>query len=318
MDEGLSGKSPLLREAFEEFRAFQPTAGTRPGTGAEPQTGTGFWNGTGPRTDTELRTGADPRTGLSADFSYRIRISAGSGFGQSNCALLYQNPDCAYPTRLFQMKDGSFQVEFQKGDSDEKLSFVISKDWTSLTLTEDSVKDSGEMLFQRLGALFSMAILNFQSCVMHCAVLDYEGSGILLIAPSGTGKSTHSSKWAELGYASVLNGDRGLCCRMDGSWYVYGMPWAGSSDIRINRGIPLHAVVALEQAKANEVVRLNPLQKELSLLRNMFATVTEGPLQEAAYACAADLAEKIPILKLRCLPDQESVEVLKGYLDGIL
>ena len=68
--------------------------------------------------------------------------------------------------------------------------------------------------------MFPYAVLNHHACVLHGVVMEYEGKGILVTAPAGTGKTTHTRMWRDWKHALILNGDRASA----GSWRAFGMP----------------------------------------------------------------------------------------------
>ena len=148
--------------------------------------------------------------------------------------------------------------------------------------------------------------------------MEYEGKGILVTAPSGEGKTTHTRMWRDREQALILNGDRCLCRKTEGKWYAYGMPWAGSSGEYINRRVPIHAIVALRQSSVNSVRSLSAYEGAIWLLQRIFAPMWPGSLQDQAFDLVKELAEEIPMLELSCTPDYEAVQVLKKAIEFLL
>lgn len=107
--------------------------------------------------------------------------------------------------------------------------------------------------YHGFGNVLSMekTILPFGGLMLHCALIEYEGRGIVFTAPSQTGKSTQASLWEKHRGARTLNGDRAVLRATEDGIFAYGSPWAGSSDLYIDRRVPLRAVIMLEQAKEN-------------------------------------------------------------------
>jgi hypothetical protein len=135
--------------------------------------------------------------------------------------------------------------------------------------------------------------------------------GIVISAYSGVGKTTHARMWRDYENALILNGDRALCCKEDEEWYAYGAPWSGTSGESIQRRIKLKAIVILEQAKTNEVTTLSPLQGAKELLQHSFTPYWDEELVDCTLKTIDSIVVNIPILKLRCRPDQEAVATLK-------
>ena len=113
--------------------------------------------------------------------------------------------------------------------------------------------------YHGFGNVLSMekTILPFGGLMLHCALIEYEGRGIVFTAPSQTGKSTQASLWEKHRGARTLNGDRAVLRATEDGIFAYGSPWAGSSDLYIDRRVPLRAVIMLEQAKENRIRTLS-------------------------------------------------------------
>jgi len=148
-------------------------------------------------------------------------------------------------------------------------------------------------------------------------VMEYQGRGVILSAPSGTGKTTHANIWCNLGLSTIINGDRALCRCIDGTWTAFGMPWCGSSGICENRPVPIHAIVVLEQHGENLVKRLGPLEALTRLLLNTFAPAWEPALYIKMLDRLDEIIPAVPIFLLQCRPDTEAAFVLKSALDSL-
>lgn len=226
---------------------------------------------------------------------------------------LYSNSECSYPTQVLRNSCGGYEIRFQNGAKPGYLVFQISPDWRDLCLTENTGCPE-DMVFNRLGSLLNLFFLQRGACVFHGVVMDYQGSGILVMAQSGVGKSTHTNMWEEKEQAVIINGDRCLCRKIDGSWYSFGMPWIGSSQKLQNMATPIKHIVMLERDSHNHVEPLSGFEAELALLQRIFASVAIPELQDRPYELVHDIAENTNVVRLCCLPDYDSVQVLKSAL----
>ena len=147
--------------------------------------------------------------------------------------------------------------------------------------------------------------------------MEYNGKGVIISAPSGTGKTTHARMWRDTQRALIINGDRALCRKIDGKWTGFGMPWCGTSGEYINRSIQIDAIVVLEQAKENSVEKLDILQAFNHMMQNITAPTWEKKLLNKAMDCLEDMVNEIPVYKLKCTPDIEAVEVLKKEINKL-
>ena len=147
--------------------------------------------------------------------------------------------------------------------------------------------------------------------------MEYKNKGIIISAPSGTGKTTHARMWRDKENALIINGDRALCRKIDNKWIGFGMPWCGTSGEYINRNVPISAIVVLEQSKENSVEKLETLDAFNNMIPNIIAPTWEKTLLNKAMDYLEDMISDIPVYKLKCTPDLEAVEVLKKEIDEL-
>ncbi len=112
----------------------------------------------------------------------------------------------------------------------------------------------------------SEALLDYDTFLMHGAVIAYKDSAYMFTAASGTGKTTHLRKWLEnLEDAYVVNGDKPLIRITDAEAIACGTPWRGKERLGSNCMVPLKAIVLMKRGKDNILAEI-PYQKALSLL----------------------------------------------------
>lgn len=239
----------------------------------------------------------------------------GSFFDLREGKLFYEEQECSTPTRFYSMPDASYVCEMLSPEQNRILLFHISADWSVIELLYDATDDNGLLLFIKLGLLFSVGMLEREGCVLHGVTMNYQGNGILVLAHSGVGKSTHTNRWEAMGLASIVNGDRCLCRKIDGTWYAYGMPWAGSSGKHEQVKVPVKWIIDLKRGPENRIEEMSAFEKEIFLLQRIFAPVTRGAQQEKAFSCVHELSLACQIKRLYCLPDEESVLLLKEQVD---
>lgn len=240
------------------------------------------------------------------DFQFVINTVEPDNSGK----LLFGSSDFMIPTFLYQRDMGYLDWITKQQDTSFGLAFRISPNWTEFTLYEDQTDTNGERAFHEFGSLFSYAVLNYHACVLHGVVMEYEGKGILITAPAGTGKTTHTRMWRDHKNALILNGDRCLCRKLDDVWYAYGMPWSGSSGEYINRRVPISCIVNLKRGDTNYVTPMSVYSSSIYLMQRIFAPVWPGELQNKGFTLCEELASELPVLELYCRPDLDSVEVL--------
>ena len=95
--------------------------------------------------------------------------------------------------------------------------------------------------------------------LMHGVVVEAYGTGILFLAKSGVGKSTHAALWKELPGvgAEIISGDKTFLSFDGGTLFAYGTPWAGNEREQKNKKCPLKKICFLERGTENECTKLS-------------------------------------------------------------
>lgn len=170
--------------------------------------------------------------------------------------------------------------------------------------------------YHGFGNVLSMekTILPFGGLMLHCALIEYEGRGIVFTAPSQTGKSTQASLWEKHWGARTLNGDRAVLRATEDGIFAYGSPWAGSSDLYIDRRVPLRAVIMLEQAKENRIRTLSHAEGLGLFVQQSSLPLWEPELFEAGMRTLEKIITGVPMGMLSCLPDAGAVECVAKWI----
>ncbi len=102
------------------------------------------------------------------------------------------------------------------------------------------------------------AALDRDILLVHGSALALDGVGYLFTAPSGTGKSTHTSLWRRTfgDRVVMVNDDKPLLCLTDAGVTVSGTPWAGKHHLSTPGDYPLEAICFLERGAENDIVPL--------------------------------------------------------------
>ena len=107
----------------------------------------------------------------------------------------------------------------------------------------------------------------YNAFLFHSAAVKQGDSAYIFSAPSGTGKSTHLRLWMrrfgkEL---AVINGDKPILrLTQEGTFRVYGTPWAGKEGWQNNISGELRGICFLEQSPQNRIRRLTPEEDSFS------------------------------------------------------
>lgn len=166
--------------------------------------------------------------------------------------------------------------------------------------------------------LFAFATARRGALEMHSSVVMNQGKGYLFLGRSGTGKSTHSRLWLEnIPGTELLNDDNPILRLMPtGEARVFGSPWSGKTPCYKAKDVPVGAVVRIQQAPANEIERLSPLQAYASLMASASAFRPFRELAEGWHRTLEALAGRVPCFTLSCLPDAAAAQLCHKTVYG--
>ena len=236
-------------------------------------------------------------------------------------ALAAPRGDCIHQSPAMQVySDGTTVQRYVGAVSEgwEKAHMLISRlgSESAVTLKRDSYPGG-------VGAktvLNSMEAEHLLTCrrgfILHASVVAHKGRAILFTAPSGTGKSTQANLWERLRGAEIINGDRAAVRIYPEGIKVWGLPFAGSSDLRKNTVLPLAAVVYLGQEPKTKITRLSPGRA----FRRIWEGVSVNAWDREDVAMCSEtvqtVAEQIPVYYLGCTPDESAVRALEEAMEN--
>ena len=141
------------------------------------------------------------------------------------------------------------------------------------------------------------AILEYDTFLMHGAVVAYENSAYMFTATSGTGKTTHIRLWLKnLKDAYVVNGDKPLI-RMTGDEAIAcGTPWQGKEKLGGNCMVPLKAIVLMERGENNKIEEIT-FEKALSFLLRQTYMPEDVEKMKKTLALVAKLKDGVKFYK---------------------
>lgn len=145
------------------------------------------------------------------------------------------------------------------------------------------------------------ALLERDVLLFHGSAVAVDGAAYLFIAPSGTGKSTHTRLWRELlgERAVMVNDDKPLLHVCDSGVTIFGTPWAGKHRLSRNIAVPLRAVCVLERAEEDRIAPIRPIEAFPFLLRQSYRYETEQA-ERRALSLLDLLTQKVALYRLGC------------------
>lgn len=157
-------------------------------------------------------------------------------------------------------------------------------------------------------------LLRQNALVLHSSFIQYEGKSILFSAPSGTGKSTQAGLWQKYEGVEIINGDRSIIHWNGERFMSEGLPFCGSSNIHLNRQMPLGAIVFIEQWPENIAEPMKPGDAASKLYGEMSVNNWHTPSVLKSFDLIEKITQQAPMVHLKCNMEQDAVETLKHYL----
>lgn len=182
---------------------------------------------------------------------------------------------------------------------------LYPKELYSTEVERDSV------VYMKTGAEFAGNILNYDGFYIHSSAVALDGKAYLFSGPCGIGKSTHTRLWQKkFGEAAcVINDDKPVLRRIDGTWYAYGTPWCGKDGINSNQKVPLAGVCFLKQAEKNKIRRLDSLEAMQRILPQTMYKFRNINKLDCLMGILDLFLKEIPVYELENIPEISAAQL---------
>ncbi len=150
----------------------------------------------------------------------------------------------------------------------------------------------------------------FDMLFMHGSAISYNNKAYIFTAPSGTGKSTHTSLWKEHfgDLVTVINDDKPFLQFIDNDIYVCGTPWQGKHDLGENISVKLFGICILAQGHENCIKPLQPTDA-LRYIIKQSDIPKDADCAMQALSLVDKLLQTVPVYYMECTPTQEAVSL---------
>ena len=154
--------------------------------------------------------------------------------------------------------------------------------------------------------------------VLHGSAISYKGEGVIFSAPSGTGKSTHTTLWKQTFGEDVVhvNDDKPALRFENDTVWMYGAPWSGKTDLNVNVRVPLKAIVFVERSETNSMERLNFTEAMVRIRNEMMQPYHSEEIGVKLVDVMIRLAQTVPIYTIKCNMDPEAAIVARRGIFG--
>lgn len=152
---------------------------------------------------------------------------------------------------------------------------------------------------------------------MHGSAIKYREKAYIFIAPSGTGKSTHSRLWKErFGEdVTIINDDKPFLAFRDHKVYLCGTPWRGKHNIGENIEAELAGICILSQGSKNCMRSVSAVDAVQDIIQqsNLHRYETNSLL---ALDLIDELLNTVPVYRLSCTPTLDAVDAALMMVKG--
>lgn len=164
-----------------------------------------------------------------------------------------------------------------------------------------------QLEFHTIHYVMAKALSKRGVLLVHGSAVVADGEAYLFIAPSQTGKSTHTALWKEvLGErAYIINDDKQMIRLTEDAPLLYPTPWGMTKNPVKPQSAPLKAIVKLERAENNNVTPIDEAQ--------MFPQIYKASIQGENAAEVAQilnlekkLLSKTRLYRLKCRADKDA------------
>lgn len=176
-------------------------------------------------------------------------------------------------------------------------------------------EEEQDSLFLAIRPVFLFLAQRRGMFALHSASLLYLEKAWLFSGPSGMGKSTHTALWKKLFATPFLNGDLNLIGKEGEKFFVYGIPWCGTSKIFTTEKKELGGIVLLEKAPSEELVSLTEEQKTLRVMQRMISPPWTAELMVKNLKFAEAVAKEKPVYFLRCTKNDIAAETIRRQIE---
>lgn len=237
-----------------------------------------------------------------------------SGFTDQNGGIPELTVELYQDSRIFAECYG---IEYLKMDASCHYVFLskasvgvrmtVDREWSCAVI--EGCKNSMDGVMELFLTAFYSCISKKKGILLHASMIGFCGESLLFVGDSGVGKTTQAELWKKYKGADILNGDKGILVGGRENCMAWGSPWKGSSTYAENKCLPLKAIVLLEQADKNDIVRLFENEIHACFFRHVFFPLWDEVCTENVMKTLDECLWRIPVYRLSCRPDCAAVEL---------
>ena len=157
---------------------------------------------------------------------------------------------------------------------------------------------------------FHLQIFNYNGMYVHSSAVVVDDKAYLFSAPSGTGKSTHTSLWLKKfgDRAFILNDDKPVLRYLKDTVYAYGTPWCGKCDISANKKVEVAGLCFIKRDTNDWIKPLNKKEAAIKLYQASSKKMSQN-LIPMYFNVINRIVDNVNVFEMGCTPTLNAVEV---------
>ncbi|MFA6830225.1 MAG: hypothetical protein WCR67_05955 [Bacilli bacterium] len=229
----------------------------------------------------------------------------------SSLSVPLSMPDVTNPFQnLYFIGQDTLQVQ-KREDGTAFAKILYTQNKATIEILKTSPGNSEYLMLEYATIYF---VFKAQKAILiHSSAIEFKNQGILFVAKSGVGKSTHASLWEKYEHINRINDDKNLIVLVDDKLYIYPSPISGKHLINQNIIVPLKSIVFIVRGSENKAESLSAKQGFVRLIGH--STNASFFLDKKKWNEVTDHFGSLKYYQLTCDVSQEAVEALKKKLE---
>jgi len=148
--------------------------------------------------------------------------------------------------------------------------------WVTVSASEEEIEAEGQPTPEENEQLciyrkIALLMMDYNAFLMHAAVINIDGQGVVFTAESGTGKTTRVMLWKKAfgKRMKVVNGDKPILRFVNDGLFACGTPWRGKEHLGENTRVPMKAVCFLQRGEEVSLRRMDAREIMLRLFKQV-------------------------------------------------
>lgn len=219
---------------------------------------------------------------------------------------------------FYEIYQGEYLYQKQLTADKRTLGIIVYRENSATIYIDENFKTFASEYLMCEYAFLYFIFKRKKGILIHSSSFAYQGNGYLLVASSGTGKSTHADLWRKYLNVTTINDDKNLILLKDNQLLIYPNPFSGKSLIDNNLIVPLRGIVLLSRGKNSAsliktkegFIKLLPhiLNTSFMLSKEIWDEVTDKILLSVNfYALSCDISQEAVLTLKKVLEDNYEI-----------